>query len=464
MWRFSLLVAFALVASSLAGPRREHHRHGLKASGEVTVDDWVLLAHGSERSLYEQQTEDKQHKPEWTSTFQWEDYHLPDWAVPFNEGPTQAGGVAQRESDGHLHLPLLGNIKYGGYPEMPAGGATKAWAPPVIWEIDGRTGKSVRLYNLSEYGDGFESVVRYTSDGYPVVALYGRKTGQKIVVLDKNSDKVVSSFTPNVEPMLLAFAKTDPPQLIWASLNDNGGVNFDGHTPQVQTQITTSAISTIIFGADGQTIYNNGFLNEATGIYRFSLPLSGGTRYNLFISSCYTKPWIMVSDTAKNNYALCQSGETFRAWDSQGKQLWSKQGSSGWLIMTDDESTLMAGSGNSYRAFDPRTGSDLWSTTAEEAFGNGTSCAASAQPWSPRHPVPIPASGKQAGYLALLCRNGEDQSVRLMDANSGKPVEGAEAKLDFWPDMITIDASNYVYAYGTVNDHITVQRKKITGL
>lgn len=461
MWRVALV---ALLAACGLAECRHHHgnrKDSLKSTAPE-VDEWVLLAHGSERTLY-QQEHSQDRKSEWTSTFSFDNFHIPDWAVPFNEGPTQAGGVQQRTDDGHVHIPLLGDTKYGGYPEMPAGGATKAWAPPVIWEIDGKTGKSIRVYNLTDYGDGFESVVRYTPDGYPVVALYSHH-GNTIVVLDRNSDKVLTSFKPSVEPMLLAFAKTTPPQLIWASLDQNGGINFDGHTPQVQSQITTGALSTIIFGADGKTIYNNGFLNEATGIYRFSLPLSGGTRYNLFISGCYTKPWIMAADLAANNYALCQTAEAIRAWDSQGNLLWSKRGSAGWLILTDDESTLLVGSGSSYMALDPRTGEEFWSTTATTAFGEGTSCGASAQPWAPRHPVPLPSSSKKGGYLALLCSNGEQHGIQVLDVTDGTAVKGAQAKLDFAPEMITIDASNYVYAYASVDSKITVQRKRISGI
>lgn len=451
-----------LVASPAWSHKEEKHHKALKNTNSE-VDEWVLLGHGSERSLYADESE-KMEKSEWKSSFDFDDFHFPDWAVPFGEGPVQSGGVAQRKEDGHIHLPLLGNVRHGGGPEWPAGGATKAWAPPVIWEIDGVTGKTVRVYNLSSVAAGFESVLRYTSDGYPVVALYGGQGGQKIVVLDRNSDQVLSSFGPGVEPMLLAFAKTDPPQLIWASLSANGGINFNGHEPQPNTHISTGALSTIVFGADGKTIYNNGFFNEATGIYRFSLPLSGHTERNLFISGCYTKPWIMVADKAGNNYALCQSGGSFHGWSESGAHLWSAGGSASWLIMTDDESTLLAGSGNSYRAIDPKTGSSLWSTTAAQAFGNGTSCQSSAQPWAPRHPVPLPSKTIKGGYLAVLCTADGSHAVRVLNVNDGSAVKGAVAELDFAPSMITIDASNYVYAYGSEDSRISVQRKLITGL
>ena len=440
--------------------RHHHHRLSMNSSADIEVDEWVLLAHGSERSLFVQQTEQAA-KSEWTSSFSLDDFHLPNWAVPFNEGPVQSGGVAQRTEDGHIHLPLLGNTPHGGSAEMPAGGATKQWAPPVIWEIDGMTGKTVRVYNLSSHGAGFESVVRYTPDGYPVVALYD---GSSIAILDRNSDQVLNTFGPGVEPMLLAFAKTTPPQLIWASLNANGGINFDGHEPQPQTHISTSALSTIVFGADGKTIYNNGFFNEGTGIYRFSLPLSGGTRSNLVIGGCLTKPWIMASDTKGTNYAYCQSSGNFNAWDTTGKKLWSAGGSASWMIMSDDESTILAGYQSNYIALDAQTGQKVWSTNSAQAFGSGTSCGASNQPWAPRHPVPLPKRGVKGGYLAVLCRNGNSQAVRVLSVEDGTEVKGSLATLDFWPSMLTIDGSNYVYAYGSVDSRITVQRKMITGM
>ena len=413
--------------------------------------DWFLCAHGSTRSLA------RPNSDEWTARLPYGDFHIPYWEVPFNEGPNLAGGVNQRASDGHIHLPLLGPDKYNGSPDWPSGGSLKRWSPAMVWEIDGNTGKTVREYNLSDYAACFNSVLRYTPDGYPVVAGYSHG-GSRILVLDKNSSSVANSYSPNdVEPQLLAVSQTEPPQLIWADISADAAANVNGHMLETNTQISTSALSTIICGADGRTIYNNGFFNHDTGIFRFSLPLKSSSKEDLFISGCLTKPWVMASDSQGRIFALCQSQNHIRAWDRTGRSLWSASGTSNFLTISDDETTLLVGNSNNWEAIDTTSGKVMWQKSASEAFGDGVHCTSASQPWAPRHPIPFPD-----GQFAFLCSKDDVWKVFRLSAKTGEGNTMA-VSFDFNPEMLTADSAMNVYAYGTVNGVITVQKKSFSG-
>lgn len=415
--------------------------------GKMNETDWFLCAHGSTRSRA------TPNSVEWTAHLPYGDFHIPYWAVPFNEGPNLAGGVNQRPSDGHIHLPLLGPVSYNGNPDWPSGGSLKHWSPAVVWEIDGDTGKTVRMFNLSEYADCYNSVLRYTADGYPVVAGYSH-SGSSLLVLDKESSSVIGHYSPGgVEPQLLQVSLTEPPQLLWGDINADGAANINGHTLDTNSELSTSALSSIICGADGLTIYNNGFFNHDTGIFRFNLPLTASSKDSLFISGCLTKPWVMATDSQGQIFALCQSQNQIHAWDKTGQKMWSVAGSCLWLSLSDDEMTVLFGDANNWEAVDASTGKMLWQTSASEAFGDDVKCSFSAQPWAPRHPIPF-----SDGTLAFLCSQNGTSTVFLLSIKTGK-AEQMSMMFDFVPEMLTADSAMNVYAYGSVNDIITVQKK-----
>ena len=416
-------------------------------TGEMNETDWFLCAHGSTRSLATPGT------AEWTARLPYGGYHIPYWAVPFDEGPNLAGGVNQRASDGHIHLPLLGPVPYNGNPDWPSGGSLKHWSPAVVWEIDGDTGKTVQIYNLSDYADCYNSVLRYTADGYPVVAGYSH-SGSSILVLDKESSNVAGHYSPGgVEPQLLQVSLTNPPQLLWADINADGAANVSGHTLETKTELSTLALSSIICGADGLTVYNNGFFNHDTGIFRFSLPLTSSSKDNLFISDCLTKPWVMATDSQGRIYALCRSENQIHAWDKTGQHMWSVPGTCLWLSLSDDETAVLLGNANNWEAVDTSTGKVLWQTSASEAFGDGVQCSFSAQPWAPRHPIPF-----RDGTVAFLCSQNGASKVFLLSVKTGE-AEQTSVAFDFVPEMLTADSAKNMYAYGTVNEVITVQKK-----
>lgn len=416
---------------------------------ESQQTDWFLCAHGSTRSRA------RTDNAEWTVRTPTGDFHIPYWQVPFSEGPDLAGGVNQRVDDGHIHLPLLGADKYNGSPDEPSGGSLKRWSPALVWEIDANTGKTVHIYNLSDYADCFNSVLRYSSDGYPIVAGYTRQ-GSPLLVLDKNGSDVVSHYSPgSVEPQLLQVSTTNPPQLLWADLDADGAVNLNGHELDTTTELSTSAISAIICGADGRSIYNNGFFNHNQGIYRFELPLTSNSKSSLFISGCLTKPWVMAVDSHRCIFAFCQSSSHVNAWDKNGHMLWSVERSCVWLSLSDDEKVVLLGDGNNWEALDTKTGKTLWQTSASEAFGDGVKCSYSAQPWAPRHPIAF-----DDGSLAFLCSHDGASKVMVLSIRTGKAMH-ASADFDFAPEMLTADASYNVYAYGSVDGQVAMQKKSL---
>eukprot|EP00117_Sycon_ciliatum_P013331 scpid69591/ scgid1997/ len=449
---FASLTLLLLVAVACSA-RIHHHEFRNKTSHAAVPDmqmtDWVLAAHGSTRMRANGKGKD------WDTKFHQANFHYPTFSVPFNEGPVLPAGVNHRTSDNHIHVPILGATSYPGSTEWPAGGANRKWTPPMIWEIDGNTGKTVRIYDLSEYSACFNSVVRYTNDGYPFIALYAGKTGKgstPIAVLDAESDKVLDVYSDDsTEPMLLQITNTEPQQIIWAALDANAGVSLTGHEVDASSYVRTTDTSTIIFGADGQTIYNNGFFNHNTGIFKFALPLTSHLKQDYFVSDCNTRPWVMASDTKGNAFALCGN---LNAYDANGKQKWSvsDSGNPSFLVLSDAEDVLFAGNGQYIKGLSPESGEVLWSIAASE-FGG--SIPVSAQPWAPRYPIPLPT-----GNLAVLVVNGGVHSIALLDSHTGKIVKGG-VTFDFAPQMLTADNSNNVYAFGNEDGYLKVQRKSL---
>ena len=68
----------------------------------LSITEWELLAHGSDRTEFTCQD-----CSEWSIKTN-EQYHFCEWVVPYGLGQTLPGGIAQRTSDGHIHLQLLG--------------------------------------------------------------------------------------------------------------------------------------------------------------------------------------------------------------------------------------------------------------------------------------------------------------------------------------------------------------------
>ena len=443
-----MLVGLVLVAvCSVNGHIPHNHTQRLH---DIQIDDWVLAAHGSTRMRANGDGKD------WMTKFDQENFHYPTFSVPFNEGPVLPAGVAHRTSDNHIHIPILGATSYPGSTEWPAGGANRKWTPPMVWEIDGNTGKTVRIYDLTKYSSCFNSVLRYTKDGYPFIALYAGKTGQgstPIAVLDDKSDKVFGVYgDDSTEPMLLQITNTEPQQIIWAALDANAGVNIEGHKVDTSTFVRTTDTSTIIFGADGKTIYNNGFFNHDTGIFKLALPLVSHLHQDYFISGCNTRPWVMASDTRGNAFAVCGN---LNCYDESGKQRWSVSGQdASFIALTDAEDVLFIGNGQFIAGLNAETGEQMWRLAASD-FGG--SIPVSAQPWAPRYPIPLPN-----GNIAVLVVTGGVHSIALVDSRSGKIVKGG-VTFDFPPQMLTADNSNNVYAFGNEDGFLKVQRKALGG-
>ncbi|XP_065186371.1 uncharacterized protein LOC135817173 isoform X1 [Sycon ciliatum] len=456
------VLACVLVKQCAATHHPRQHNHSSQVGQrqkDIQLTDWVLAAHGSSRKLAKGTGDD------WSLTFNLPNYHYPEFVKPFST-EDMAAGVNHRTSDNHIHIPILGNTYHVPDPEFPAGGEKHRWSPPVVWEIDGNTGQTLLVYNLSDYADSYTSTLIYTPDGYPTVAMHGGKTGygsSPILILDKESDKVLDVVTDdNTEPMLLQLTNTEPRQLIWAAMYANAGVNIDGHTVDKSTFVRTTDTSAIIFSADGRSIYNNGFYNHDMGIYKFKLPLAENLTRELFMGGCETNPWQMASDTEDNLYAICGGGVV--AYDAGGQQQWTYNTGRWYALMTylflvDTENVLIVGC-DMYdqkpflAGVDPATGKELWFSNGTDYGGNVT---ISAQPWAPRFPIPL-----ANGNLAILISNNGVSSVVLLDSRTGKVVKGG-VMFDFTPQMLTADSSNNVYAFGEEYGYLKAQRKALGG-
>ena len=253
--------------------------------------------------------------------------------------------------------------------------------------------------------------------------------------------------------MLLALTDTTPQQIIWASISADAGVTVKGHDINTNVQ-TTSQTSTIIFGADGQTIYNNGFYNHQTGIFKFRLPIDS-LEQELFISGCNTRPWVMASDTAQRIYAVC-SGNGVYAYNMQGTHQWTARGSPVWIAMNDRETVVLTGgSGGGLSGLNANTGELLWALNPPD-FGQNVQVRYSGQPWAPRHPIPLPDNG-----MAVLTLQENVHRIVVIDADTGKFRHDQEVVFDFYPEMLTADSSGNFYAFGHQDGYPTVQRKSI---
>ena len=223
----------------------------------------------------------------------------------------------------------------------------------MIWEIDPKTGSTNYLYNLSDYGSAFYSSLRYTPTGDLTVAVCTSNSAShiKILIIDQSTHKIKYQHTSSIEPMLLQVTNTSPQMLIFAGMYDDAYLNFTGDGSMIDSnskEVVNQYISSIIFGADGKTIYNNGFFNEAVGIYRLKLPFSSASRPEDFISGCDTLPWMMASDTMGSMFAVCSSSPyAISKYDNTAKLLWKSPVTqvSGytypWIILDDTEKYII---------------------------------------------------------------------------------------------------------------------------
>ena len=147
-------------------------------------------------------------------------------------------------------------------------------------------------------------------------------------------------------------------------MNSDGALDFnsDGVTPQTP-EIVNNDISTIIFGTDGKSIYNNGFTNEATGIYHLELPLTNNGKEKMIVEGCNTYPWVMASDTNGNIYAACNYYDIY-AYSSTGNQIWvQKNNNPDWVIIDDDETMVISGTSTKWTGFNIKNGDLIFNTT-----------------------------------------------------------------------------------------------------
>ena len=117
-----------------------------------------------------------------------------------------------RSQDGYIHVMLSGTHLYNLGSEWPGGGSTKKYGPPIIWEIEPKTGKTSYIYNLSDYGDVFYSSLRYTPNGNLAVAVctYNEASDIKILIIDQMTHQVIYQHTSGIEPMLLQTTNNEP--------------------------------------------------------------------------------------------------------------------------------------------------------------------------------------------------------------------------------------------------------------
>lgn len=348
-------------------------------------------------------------------------------------------------------------------------GSQKAYGPPIIWEIDPKTGDTNYIYDLSEYGKAFYSLVRYTPTGDLTVAVCNANSPSsiKILIIDQTTHKVKFQYTSSMEAMLLQVSNTSPPMLLYAGMYSDGYLNFTEDGSNIATndkEIVNGHISSIIFGADGKTIYNNGFFNEAVGIYRLKLPFTSSEQPDDFVSGCDTLPWMMASDINGNMFAVCSSSPySITKFDSNGKSVWKSQVSqvSGYtypFIMLDDtEKYIIFGTNKEWVAFDADTGDLKWAKSLSDITqkrDQGLVCYNSAQPWANRHPIPMPD-----GQLVILCRttnNGYD--VRSLDIETGA-LSRDSTNVAFNVSIVSADSNSvYLWGYNDAAKHIVGQR------
>ena len=257
--------------------------------------------------------------------------------------------------------------------------------------------------------------------------------------------------------------------LLYAGMYDDAYLNFTGDGSMIESnarEIVNNAISAIIFGADGQTIYNNGFRNEATGIYRLKLPFQSDTAPQNYIPNCDTLPWAMASDTEGNMFVSCDQYSvpyTITKYDVNGKSVWSSKVtqtnsySYPWIILDDTEKYVITGTNADWVVFDAETGDLKWSKSVSDIMQKRESnlvCYDSAQPWANRHPVIMPD-----GKLIILCQEkGVGYSIRGLDVETGNLARDVE-NVAFNVSMLSADSSSvYLWGYNDLDKHIAGQR------
>ena len=96
------------------------------------------------------------------------------------------GGIIQHPTTGNLYIQLLGdkqtNINNSSY--YPFDGVDKTYGPPYIWIIDANKGTTIGSHNLSNYGITFFNSLRFTLNGYPIVAACDQHETVTILVLN----------------------------------------------------------------------------------------------------------------------------------------------------------------------------------------------------------------------------------------------------------------------------------------
>jgi len=438
---------------------------------KVELDGYVLAAHGSSRSLYEGGTTN------WNVTIPFKAY-LPLWAF----GPVNAGGIAIREDDGHMFVPVHGDTPLNLQDTLQGGSSEKIWSPAYILELDSDSGKTLRVFNLSDIQgvdpvDCFESWIKFTSDGYPYFTgyRYNKQTKQSswvFMILDRDDPtKSVYTLDQDLAPQIPNLsAKSTPQQIFWALTGPNGGVdagvNLDGGH-NVIGQFKTTATSTVLFNAFGNLTINNHLNDDSyglTGIHIIELPLTESSTHKLVVRGCNTAPWIMVADTRGNYYLQCNKFDSaeqyFGAWDQFGRSLWNltQKHDSYWdvIFMSDDESVLVGAwfDDQGWVAYDPLSGDRMWQVSNTDLPGV-TSCVNTNTPFPPRIPIALKNS-----YMAIQCIRDNLPVIFFIELSSGKISEN-EITLRQTPMELMADGANNLYSVYELAGFVHVDRFQI---
>lgn len=287
-----------------------------------------------------------------------------------------------------------------------------------------------------------------------------------MLILDNNTNHVLSSATMNIKPYLIVTTNTDPPQLLYCAFREDGAFTFanDGYTINSNVaEVSNYNISSVVLATDGKSIYNN----HNPGIYRMRLPITDDSSQFVAVQYCYTVPWLYTISSAESVFATCLSARpgghpvNISGFNNDGTAMWGTNVSIDvqYTMIDDDESMVIVGTDAAWIGVNITDGDVLFNLTIADITINTDSnafmCYCVTGPWANRHPIIFPNH-----MLAILCGNHNVFDVRLVNTMTGK-LQGAPMVFTQLTqiDILFADNSNlYGVGYANANQSIIVEK------
>ena len=350
-----------------------------------SITQWQLKAHGSDQNAVTTKNTNWTIQSPKSSYFNllYFDYNNID--KPKNMHQSAYGGMIQHPITGNLYIQLLGdkltNINNSSY--YPFDGVNKTYGPPYIWIIDANNGTTIGLYNLSNYGITFFNSLRFTPNGYPIVAVCDQYQTVTILVLNNTisaiddpaifSTKIANSTWSN--PYFMDITNTEPIQLLTSSMKIDGAFNFDtnGYTFNTKEILNTNTNGNMfIFSTGDKMIYD--ISKQDGNIWKMKLPLNKTNIETKIIQNCYTLGWLFGNGKNGDIYAGCIDPQNISkgvinitSFNDLGEQIWTINNlwnqriglniiNPQWIIIDDLETTLIAGNNENWIGHSLRNG------------------------------------------------------------------------------------------------------------